>query len=95
MPPFGDWLVCGTSTQQRHDIEGFDDPIRPGDEDYVTSGLKAPSLIRLGFLAVVPESRLLGTIGTIATARHERLLDRLCEHLSKRQRTDEPSQAAR
>jgi mRNA interferase MazF len=54
---------------------------------YVASGLKAPSLIRLGFLAVLPESRLLGTIGTIAPALHERLLDRLRAHLSKSQIT--------
>jgi len=39
--------------------------------------LKAPSLIRLGFLAVLPESRLLGAIGTLAPERHRRLLDRL------------------
>jgi mRNA interferase MazF len=95
MPPFGDWLVCGISTQQRHEVEGFDDPIRPGDDDYVASGLKAPSLIRLGFLAVLPESRLLGTIGTIAPARHERLLERLRAHLSKSQSTDEPAQSER
>jgi mRNA interferase MazF len=92
MPPFGDWLVCGITTQQRHEIEGFDDPIRPEHDDYVASGLKAPSLIRLGFLAVLPESRLLGAIGTLAPARHQRLLDRLCEHLSGRQHPGTPTQ---
>ncbi|MCX6545186.1 MAG: type II toxin-antitoxin system PemK/MazF family toxin [Acidobacteria bacterium] len=95
MPPFGDWLVCGITTRQRHEVEGFDDPIRPEDDDYFASGLKAPSVIRLGFLAVLPENRLLGTIGSIAPARHQRLLDRLCEHLSKNQRPDPPEQSAR
>ena len=95
MPPFGDWLVCGITTRQRHEVEGFDDPIGPEDDDYVASGLKAPSVIRLGFLAVLPENRLLGTIGSIAPARHQRLLDRLCEHLSKNQRPDPPEQSAR
>lgn len=82
MPPFGDWLVCGVSTQLHQAAEGFDDPVLEGDADYGGSGLKASSLIRLGFLAVLPESHLLGAIGTIAPERHRRLLDRLCTHLS-------------
>ena len=94
MPPFDDWLVCGITTQPHHEAEGFDDPIRPGHDDYAASGLKAPSLIRLGFLAVLPESRLLGAIGTLAPERHRRLLDRLCDHLSGRQRQDQPEQSS-
>ncbi len=49
MPPFDEWLVCGITTQQQHEAEGFDDPIRPGHDDYAASGLKAPSLIRRGY----------------------------------------------
>ena len=54
MPPYGDLLVCGVSTQLRQRVAGFDDQIGPGDPDFRASGLKAPSLIRLGFLAVLP-----------------------------------------
>jgi len=50
VPPFGDWLVCGVSTQVHHEIVGFDDLIEPSHADFAGSGLKAPSLIRLGFL---------------------------------------------
>lgn len=81
MPPFDDWLVCGITTQRHHEAEGFDDPIGPEHDDYTASGLKAPSLIRLGFLAVLPEGRLLGVIGSLGQERHRRLLDRLCDHL--------------
>ena len=81
MPPHGDFLVCGVSTQLHHEVAAFDDPIRPGDSDFPSSGLKAPSLIRLSFLAVLPASGILGTIGTIDKERHERLLDRLTKHL--------------
>ena len=63
------------------EVAGFDDPIRPGDADFAASGLKAPSLIRLGFLAVLPASSLLGTIGSIDNVRHVRLLERLSNHL--------------
>ena len=81
MPPYGDFLVCGVSTQLHQEVAGFDDPIRPGDADFAASGLKAPSLIRLGFLAVLPASSLLGAIGSIEKVRHVRLLERLSNHL--------------
>jgi len=81
MPAHGDFLACGVSTQLHHEVIGFDDPIRPGDTDFASSGLKAPSLIRLGFLAVLPGSTLLGAIGSIDQVRHLRLLDRLANHL--------------
>ncbi|MBI4568696.1 MAG: type II toxin-antitoxin system PemK/MazF family toxin [Planctomycetes bacterium] len=91
MPPYGDLLVCGVSTQLRQEVAGFDDPIGPGDPDYGPSGLKAPSLIRLGFLAVLPATGLLGAIGTISKKRHERLLDRLCNYLRPAPAAQKPS----
>jgi len=81
MPPYGDFLVCGVSTQLHQEIAGFDDPILPGHPDFDDSGLKAPSLIRLGFLAVLPTTNLLGTIGSIEKSRHARLLERLSNYL--------------
>jgi mRNA interferase MazF len=57
LPGFRDWLVCGVSTQLHQEVARFDDPLLPEHEDYASTGLKAPSLIRLGFLAVVPEGR--------------------------------------
>jgi len=90
MPPFGDFLVCGVSTQLHHEVAGFDDPINPSDADFAISGLKAPSLIRLGFLAVLPASSFLGAIGSIEKARHERLLERLSKHLYARGATAVP-----
>jgi hypothetical protein len=62
-------------------VPGFDETIEPSHPDFKTSGLKAPSLIRLGFLAVLPVNSFLGTIGSISGERHQRLLSRLCEHL--------------
>ena len=60
VPPFGDWLVCGVSTQLHHEVVGFDDVIEPPQADFAGSGLKTPSLIRLGFHAVLPSKALLG-----------------------------------
>ena len=77
MPPFGDWLVCGVSTQLHQKVVGFDETIEPSHPDFRRSGLKAPSLIRLGFLTVLPADRLPGVLGSISSERHGRLLQRL------------------
>ena len=84
MPGFGDWLVCGVSTQLHQAVAGFDETILADAEDFTASGLKAPSLIRLGFLAVLPRDRLLGSIGSVAPDRHQRLLQRLSAYLVQR-----------
>src|SRR6266581_2622566 len=31
LPPFADFLVCGVSTQLRHEVEGFDEMVVPAD----------------------------------------------------------------
>jgi mRNA interferase MazF len=81
MPGLGDLLVCGISTQLRQQVADFDEIIEPSHADFKTSGLKAHSLIRLSFLAVLPASSFLGTIGSISGQRHQRLLTKLTEYL--------------
>lgn len=81
MPPFGDALVCGISTQLHQEVAGFDEVVLPGDNDFVVSGLLAASLVRLGFLAIIPQKRLIGSIGSISMERHRRLLERLSSYL--------------
>jgi mRNA interferase MazF len=43
----------------------------------------AKSLIRLGFLAVLPRASIVGTIGSIGEDRHHRLLKNLADFLLK------------
>jgi mRNA interferase MazF len=81
MPGFGDLLVCGVSTQLRQQVIDFDEIIVPSDSDFKASGLKSPSLIRLGYLAALPASGFLGRIGSISSERHQRLLTRLSDYL--------------
>jgi mRNA interferase MazF len=83
MPPFRDLLIWGLSTQLHQQATGFDDLISADDEDYASSGLVAPSLIRLGFLASVPTDRIMGRIGAISSERHARLVEKLCEYLTR------------
>jgi mRNA interferase MazF len=81
MPLFGDFLVCGVTSQLHQCIDGFDEIIVRADTDFVSSGLLADSLIRLGFLAVIPGSRIMGSIGAVSAERHRRLLVNLSEYL--------------
>lgn len=79
--PFDDVLLCGLSTQLHQEVSGFDELIVPSDQDFDDSGLKAPSLIRLGFLATIPCSAIKGRMGRLSVARRQRLLRRLFAHL--------------
>lgn len=83
LPPFGDALICGISTQMQQEVVEFDEVIVPADADFVTSGLRTISLIRLGFLTSLPINRIIGTIGSISAERHQRLLNNLADHLLK------------
>jgi mRNA interferase MazF len=82
MPRFGEFLVCGISTQVHLLIPDFDELITSRDQDFATSGLLGNSLIRLGFLAVLPRKKIMGSIGAVSPERHRRLLERLSDYLS-------------
>jgi mRNA interferase MazF len=81
MPPFDDLLVCGISTQVHRELKGFDEVISEETPDFRSSGLKASSLIRLGFLAVVPAAQIRGAIGRISDERLDQLRQRLSAFL--------------
>ena len=87
MPSYGDLLVCGVSTQLHHYVKDFDEIISPEHGDFTSSGLLSKSLIRLGFLAVLPRSRIMGTIGSISSERHKRLLKSLSDYLIRNTNT--------
>jgi mRNA interferase MazF len=84
MPRYRDLLVCGVSTQLHQQVHGFDEIISPTDADFASSGLLSESLIRLGFLAVLPRKRIAGSIGAISPERHKRLLKTLSDYLRGR-----------
>ena len=83
MPPYGDFLICGVSSQLHHYVSGFDEIIGPEHEDFESSGLVTRSLIRLGFLTLIPSFRIMGSIGSISIERHKRLLKSLSDYLIK------------
>jgi mRNA interferase MazF len=74
---FDDWRICMISSQTRHCIPTFDEIVHEKDNDFIESGLKVPSIIRIGRLAVVDGKALLGSIGRIAPERNHRIKERL------------------
>ena len=80
---YEDWLICMLSTQLRHYSQSFDEIIQIGDSDFSSSGLKEPSVIRVGRLAVVDGNVLLGAIGEIDLDRLQRVKANLADWLTQ------------
>jgi len=78
---YGDWLICMISSQLSQKVPSFDEVISVEDNDFISSGLKFSSVIRIGRLAVVHKSILAGAIGEIGTDRLTRIKNRLSDWL--------------
>lgn len=78
---YRDWLICMISSQLHHYVADFDELVQTSDADFTESGLKVPSVIRVGRLAVVADETLLGAIGQISSDRVEQIKKRLAEWL--------------
>ena len=81
-PPFDDWLVCGISSQIRQTVPDLDEVIRETDDDFSKSGLHVSSVIRVGFLATLPEKNIAGTVGSANPHRHQKVLKNLIVFLN-------------
>lgn len=74
LPGVNDFLVCGISTQLHQLIRGFDELIDEKSNHFIQTGLHQSSIIWLGFLAVIPENKIPGSIGSINQALHKKYL---------------------
>jgi len=79
-----DWLICMISSQLSLEVEYFDETISENDDDFISSGLKQNSLIRIARLAVVEKNILLGSIGEIREGRLNRIKHKLSDWLMGR-----------
>jgi mRNA interferase MazF len=84
MPGYNDLLLCGISTNISKCIKGFDETITIKDKDYHKSGLLQDSLIRLGFISVMPQKSIAGSIGKISEERYHKLMNNLINYLSEK-----------
>lgn len=81
MPRYGDFLVCGISSQILQYVPEFDELIQTDDTDFYDSGLRKSSVIRLSFLAIARRPEVIGRLGRINIERHQRLLSNLSTYL--------------
>jgi len=72
-----------SATQLKQYIPNFDEMIAENDEDFESSGLITTSVIRLGFLTVIPNKNVIGSTGKISSERYQRLLSYLIQHLTQ------------
>jgi len=79
---YDDWLICMISSQMRHYMAGLDEIIDKNAPDFLDSGLKEASIIRVGRLAVVEGFMLLGSIGEIYKERLMRIKSNLAAWLT-------------
>lgn len=79
---FDDWLVCMVSSRIEQADPDLDEMLNPTDPDFASSGLKAPSVLRLSRLAVLQGSLLAGSIGSIDPDRLTRIRERLARWIT-------------
>ena len=79
---YDDWLTCMVTSQLRQYTPDFDHIIQEGDPDFVDSGLKMTSVIRVGRLAVVEGELLLGAMGQISSERLRRIKAQVAEWIA-------------
>jgi mRNA interferase MazF len=91
MPPYDGFLIAAISSQLRQQVAGFDEVITDSDSDSPDSGLKVASLIRIGMVATIPASAVLGELGSISLDRLRRMRENLANHLTAEAGGNEPA----
>ena len=81
IPPYNDLLVCGISSKLHQEVIGFDQTLKPNDSDFASSKLVQSSVIRLGYLVVLPKAIVSGSIGHISDKRLQHLKQSLVDFL--------------
>ena len=74
---FDDWLICMISSQLHQQLPELDEVITSKDSDFLESGLKLASVIRVSRLAVVNSEILLGKLGRIDQKRIIRIKENI------------------
>lgn len=76
-----DLLLALVSSRIDQSTAGFDEIIDVADSDYIATGLKVASIVRLGRLASVESSVVNGRLGSISNERLIQIKNRLSEWL--------------
>jgi len=80
--PYQNLLLSGISTQLHQLEPQWDELLQGSDADFPSSGLHHDSIIRLSYLHAADRNEIVGVIGSIDSARLQRTLQRLANHLN-------------
>ncbi|HEX8465983.1 MAG TPA: type II toxin-antitoxin system PemK/MazF family toxin [Abditibacterium sp.] len=80
-PPYGDFILCGITTQLQNIVTGVDEIIDSSDADFSRSGLKQTSLVRAAYLVTLVPEDVLGKLGEVAPERLARIQRNLARFL--------------
>lgn len=89
LPGFGDFLVCGISTQIHQAEAGLDVIIKQDDQHFHATELRATSVVRLNFLASVPVTRMTRHLGNIPPHILQSLQSNLASYLVARHKPEQ------
>jgi mRNA interferase MazF len=78
-----DLLLALITSRTSHAIPNFDEIIDPTDSDYITTGLKVRSAVRLTRLVTVESSAINARLGNISTKRLQQVRKSLADWLQK------------
>ena len=81
LPGFGDFLVCGVSTQIHQAQADFDWIIADTDTFFEATGLQTSSVIRLNFLSTLPTRRMTRHLGRVPATILATLQSNLASYL--------------
>lgn len=81
LPRYNDFLVCAISSQLHQIVPHFDIELKNTDSAFANTGLMKSSIFRLGSLAVLSSSDIIGTIGFLDKKMHQTLLQNLANFL--------------
>ena len=81
VPPYNDCMICAVSTQTGLLIPELNIMLDKNSYEFTTSGLLRESIIRVGMVATVPDTLLLGAIGKISQATCEKIIFQLKKFL--------------
>jgi len=80
-PPYGDFILCGITTQLQNSVADLDELIESTDADFARNGLKQTSLARAAFLVTLVAEDVVGKLGEIAPERLARIQHNLARFL--------------
>lgn len=81
--PHADLLLAMITSRIYQAVPDFDEIIAPSDSDYITTGLKVHSVVRLARIASVAPSVVNARLGNISSKRLRQIRSRLIDWLQK------------